>query len=101
MVDMIDKTSSWRDNMTEPRTLHEGGTGLGLDADTAELNKWDILYPELKENQALREAVIRLDGEVSALHKSRQWLMLGLFVAFALGFVLCAVLTTVGLEALR
>lgn len=84
--------------MTPPRTLHEGGTGLGRDvheADTAELNRWDICYAALKENAELRGSITGMSDELAGLSKRCQWLTLGLFVAFAIGFLLCAVLVAV------
>lgn len=74
--------------MNIPRTLHEGGAGLGRDlheADTAELNRWDICYAALKENDELRKSIVAMGEEVAANSKRCQWLTLGLFVAFGLG----------------
>ena len=93
---------TWRIDM--PDTLDAGGSGLGrdsVDADTAELNKWDILYPALKENQELREAVLRIEGDVAALHTSLQWRTWFIAVAYIVGFLSCAALTWFGAEALR
>lgn len=84
--------------MSIPRTLHEGGTGLGRDvheADTAELNQWHICRDALRENAALRDSVTVMGDELAGLSKRCQWLTLGLFVAFAIGFLLCAVLVAV------
>lgn len=90
--------------MNIPRTLHEGGTGLGRDvheADTSELNRWDICYAALKENAELRKSITALGDEVATVSRRCQWLTLGLFVAFAIGFLLCAALTGAGVEALK
>ena len=76
--------------MSIPRTLHEGGTGLGRDvheADTAELNQWDICYEALKENAELRKSITALGDEVANVSKRCLWLTLGLPIAFGLGIV--------------
>lgn len=80
--------------MTDFTTLDQGGAGLSS-ADTAELNKWDILYPALKENADLRAAIMRIEAEVAALHRSLQWRTLLVAVAFAVGFLLCSLLGAV------
>jgi hypothetical protein len=95
LADIIgpDPVPAWRIEM--PETLDAGGSGLGrdiADADTVELNKWDIDYPALKENAELRKSVLAMQAEIAGLWKRSQWLTLGLFVAFAFGFLMACLL---------
>ena len=85
-----------------PETLDAGGAGLGIhNADTAELNKWDVCYAALKENAELRKAITAIEADVAALHKSNQWKTLLIAVAYIAGFLSCAALTRAGLEVMR
>ena len=88
--------------MTEPRTLDEGGTGLGRDVSDAE-TKPHCTYCIMaySENQMLHKAVLAQDEEIAALHTKLQWRGLVIALAFCGGFLLCSLLMSAGAEAIR
>ena len=88
--------------MTEPRTLHEGGTGLGADDTDAE-TKPHCTYCIMAygENRMLHKAVLAQDEEIAALHTKLQWRTWFVAIAYIAGFLSCAALTWFGSEAMR
>lgn len=85
--------------MTDPiETLDAGGAGLGRDVDdqdTREHRVQQAFIGVLKDNHRLRMSRIELEQEIADLGRTVQWRTLFIFVGFALGFLLCALLMAV------
>lgn len=83
--------------MTEPRTLHEGGSGLGRDIHNSDTKPFELepLTQALIELHRLKLALDAANAANERLSRSVQLRTLRMAIMFALGFLLCAGLLAV------